>query len=43
MTEDWTPIYDKSALDGYYMAIGTSGNQFKNAAAAGVLMSQIVL
>ena len=26
-TEDWTPIYDKSSLDGYYMAIGTCGNQ----------------
>ena len=34
VTEDWTPIYDKSALPGYYMAIGTSGNQFKNAGVA---------
>ena len=26
-SEDWTPIYDKSKLNGYFMAIGTSGNQ----------------
>ena len=41
-TEDWTPIYDKSALPGYYMAIGTSGNQFKNAGVAGALMAELV-
>ena len=23
-TPDWVPIYDRSSLDGYYMAIGTS-------------------
>ena len=38
VTEDWVPIYDKSNLRGYYMAIGTSGNQFKNAGVAGALM-----
>ena len=27
VTEDWTPIYDKSLLGGYYMAIGTSGEK----------------
>ncbi|MBU0463580.1 MAG: hypothetical protein KKE12_08220 [Proteobacteria bacterium] len=27
---DWIPIYDKSDLDGFYLAIGTSGNQYKN-------------
>ena len=42
VTPDWTPIYDKSSLNGYYLAIGTSGNQFKNAAVAGVLMSQLI-
>mmetsp|Transcript_25412 Transcript_25412/g.70771 ORF Transcript_25412/g.70771 Transcript_25412/m.70771 type:complete len:470 (-) Transcript_25412:214-1623(-) len=42
VTEDWTPIYDKSALPGYYMAIGTSGNQFKNAGVAGRLMREII-
>lgn len=42
VTPDWTPIYDKSALSGYYMAIGTSGNQFKNAGVAGELMAGII-
>lgn len=42
VTEDWVPIYDKSALPGFYMAIGTSGNQFKNAGVAGRLMSEII-
>merc|ERR1712224_602896 len=42
VTEDWVPIYDKSALPGYYMAIGTSGNQFKNAGAVGRLMKEII-
>ncbi|GAB5469420.1 MAG: hypothetical protein Kilf2KO_24500 [Rhodospirillales bacterium] len=28
---DWISIYDKSALPGFYMACGTSGNQYKNA------------
>lgn len=42
VTPDWAPIYDKSALGGYYMAIGTSGNQFKNAGVAGELMAGII-
>ena len=42
MTDDWIPIYDKSDLPGFYMAIGTSGNQFKNAPVAGVLMSELI-
>ena len=42
VSEDWIPIYDKSDLPGFYMAIGTSGNQFKNAPVAGVLMSELV-
>jgi sarcosine oxidase subunit beta len=41
-TDDWIPIYDKSSLDGFYMAVGTSGNQFKNAPVVGVLMSELV-
>ena len=41
-TDDWIPIYDKSALDGFYMAVGTSGNQFKNAPVVGVLMSELI-
>ena len=42
VTEDWIPIYDRSELDGFYMAIGTSGNQFKNAGAVGHLMAQLI-
>lgn len=42
VTDDWTPIYDRTALDGCYVAIGTSGNQFKNAPVVGRLMSALV-
>lgn len=42
VTDDWIPIYDKSNLPGYYMAIGTSGNQFKNAGPVGYLMAQLI-
>ena len=41
-TPDWTPIYDRSDLDGFYLAWGTSGNQFKNAAIAGKLMAALI-
>ncbi|WP_345578226.1 FAD-dependent oxidoreductase [Nonomuraea rosea] len=39
---DWSPIYDRTSLDGFYVAIGTSGNQFKNAPVAGRFMAQII-
>ena len=42
VSDDWIPIYDKSSLPGYYMAIGTSGNQFKNAGPVGYLMTQLI-
>lgn len=42
VTEDWIPIYDRSDLDGFYMAVGTSGNQFKNAPVAGALMAELI-
>jgi sarcosine oxidase subunit beta len=42
VTADWIPIYDKTALPGYYVAIGTSGNQFKNAPCVGPLMAALV-
>ena len=42
VTEDWMPIYDKSDLDGFYMAVGTSGNQFKNAPVAGKMMTALI-
>ena len=42
VADDWTPIYDRTTLGGYYVAIGTSGNQFKNAPTAGVCMAQLI-
>lgn len=42
VTEDWIPIYDRSSLDGFYLAIGTSGNQFKNAPLAGEIMRDLI-
>lgn len=42
VSDDWIPIYDKSDLKGFYMAIGTSGNQFKNAPVAGYVMSELI-
>ena len=42
VSDDWSPIYDKSDLPGYFMAIGTSGNQFKNAPLAGKIMTKII-
>ena len=48
--EDWSteelrtrmPIYDRTDLDGFYVAIGTSGNQFKNAGVAGHCMAELI-
>ncbi len=42
VSDDWIPIYDRSDLDGFYMAIGTSGNQFKNAPVVGHLMAELI-
>jgi sarcosine oxidase subunit beta len=42
VADDWIPIYDKSSLPGFYMAIGTSGNQFKNAPVAGLMMASLI-
>jgi sarcosine oxidase subunit beta len=41
-TEDWIPIYDRSSLDGFYLAVGTSGNQFKTAPMVGLLMAELI-
>jgi len=41
-SDDWIPIYDKSDLPGFYMAIGTSGNQYKNAPVAGAMMAELI-
>jgi glycine/D-amino acid oxidase-like deaminating enzyme len=42
VADDWVPIYDKSDLPGYFMACGTSGNQFKNAPLVGKFMAAII-
>ncbi len=41
-SDDWIPIYDKSDLGGFYMAIGTSGNQYKNAPVVGAMMAELI-
>ncbi|MCL4187062.1 MAG: FAD-binding oxidoreductase [Rhodobacteraceae bacterium] len=41
-SDDWIPIYDKSDLPGFYMAVGTSGNQFKNAPVVGMMMRALI-
>jgi len=41
-SDDWIPIYDKSDMKGFYMAIGSSGNQYKNAPIAGLMMAQLI-
>jgi sarcosine oxidase subunit beta len=42
VSSDWLPIYDKSDLKGFYMAIGSSGNQYKNAPVAGMMMAELI-
>lgn len=42
VSDDWIPIYDKSDLPGFYMAVGTSGNQYKNAPVAGAMMAELI-
>ncbi|SES02858.1 Glycine/D-amino acid oxidase [Streptomyces sp. yr375] len=42
VSDDWVPIYDRTELDGFYVAIGTSGNQFKNAPLVGRYVAAIV-
>ena len=42
VSDDWIPIYDKSDLDGFYLAIGTSGNQYKNGPVVGKIIAQII-
>ena len=42
VTDDWIPLYDKSSLNGFFMACGTSGNQFKNAPLVGKFMRALI-
>ncbi|ONI89573.1 oxidoreductase [Actinosynnema sp. ALI-1.44] len=42
VADDWTPIYDRTELGGFYVAMGTSGNQFKNAPVVGKFLAAII-
>jgi len=42
VADDWTPIYDRTDLPGFYVAMGTSGNQFKNAPIIGRFLTAII-
>ncbi len=42
VADDWTPIYDRTHAPGFYVAMGTSGNQFKNAPIAGCFLAALV-
>lgn len=42
VADDWTPIYDRTELPGFYVAMGTSGNQFKNAPVVGRMMATLI-
>jgi sarcosine oxidase subunit beta len=42
VSDDWIPIYDKTSLPGFYVAVGTSGNQFKNAPVVGDYLREII-
>ena len=42
VSDDWIPIYDRTSLEGFHVAIGTSGNQFKNAPLVGTYLRALV-
>ena len=42
VSDDWVPIYDRTSRPGLFLAIGTSGNQFKNAPMIGRLIAALV-
>ena len=42
VSDDWIPIYDRTDLDGFYVAIGTSGNQYKNAGVAAHCLAELI-
>jgi sarcosine oxidase subunit beta len=42
LTDDWIPIYDRTQIDGYYVAIGTSGHGFKQAPFVGELIAELI-
>lgn len=42
VSDDWMPVYDRSCVPGFYMAVGTSGNQFKNGPLSGAAMAALI-
>jgi len=42
VSDDWIPIYDRTDLGGFYVMIGTSGNQFKNCHIAAYCMVKLI-
>ncbi len=42
VSDDWIPIYDRTDLRGFYVAVGSSGNQFKNASVAAHCMTKLI-
>ena len=42
VSDDWQPIYDRTDLAGFYVAMGTNGNQFKNAPLVGRFLASLV-
>ena len=42
VTDDFIPIYDRSDLNGFYLAIGTSGNQYKNGPVVGQILAKLI-
>lgn len=43
LSDDWQPVLDRTDLDGFFVAIGSSGNQFKNAGLIGHLMADLIV
>lgn len=41
-TLDWNPVIDRTDLDGYYVAIGTSGSSFKTAPVIGTVVARLI-
>lgn len=42
VSDDWIPIYDRTSLPGFYVAIGSSGHGFKSAPVVGELMAGLI-
>jgi len=42
VSDDWIPILDRTGLDGFYVAIGTSGNSFKSSPVYGQIMATLI-